>query len=194
MKKSTDAASKKKYDREALHFVVADEKPFKAAAGSGLENLCLELTNASYSPPHLSTLSRQLDDLRNTLHKKFLNTLKSKIKIYWPFITFDHCKGDNQSNNLVLSIHHIPELDWVLQSHCLSVLNLESLNANHTEAAPEEIIQNDLEKFSIELSKFFLLLQTQQTQLFNVLVFNGKAVWLTFCSFQQIQPWMLRKW
>lgn len=129
-----------------------------------VKNLCSELTNASQCPPHATTFLCQLNDLKNTLHEKCLKTLKSEINNYQHSITFNHWKGENHSNYLVLTVHYIPEPDWVLQSRCLSVVSLENLNAVHIAAATEKIIQNHLEKYDIKLSHtFFATTDTADT-------------------------------
>uniref|UniRef100_A0A8C5LLM5 BED-type domain-containing protein n=1 Tax=Leptobrachium leishanense TaxID=445787 RepID=A0A8C5LLM5_9ANUR len=141
-----DASTKKKYDAAVLKFIVADGRPFESAAGSGFKNLCSVLTSGRYQPPHPTTLSRKLDDMANNLHQKLVQFLRSEINDCRPSITFDHWKADNKSNYLVLTIHYISESSWVMQSRCLSVVNLENLEADHTARKTSEIISNEFAK------------------------------------------------
>jgi hypothetical protein len=153
--KTLDTATKKRYDSAVLKFIVADGRPFESAAGSGFKNLCSVLTNGSYIPPHPTTLSRRLDDMSHSLHEQFENSLKLDISSSRPSITFDHWKADNQTNYLVITIHYISELNWTLQSRCLSVVNLENVNADHTSSATEKIIRGELEKHGISQSSIY---------------------------------------
>ncbi|ESO00209.1 hypothetical protein HELRODRAFT_176046 [Helobdella robusta] len=141
--KTLDSSTKKKYDKAVLNFILADGRPFESAAGIGFKNLCSVFTKGSYNPPHPTTLSRRLDDMVNILHEQFEANLRSDMATSKPSITFDHWKADNQTNYLVSTLHFISESDWTLKSRCLSVVNLENLNSDHTSSATEGIIRGE---------------------------------------------------
>ena len=150
-------------DKAVLEFVVADGRPFEAVAGDGFKKLCTELGGIGYVPPHPTSLSRRLDDMRNQLHEKFAKTLKAETTATLCFLTFDHWKAANSSNYLVITIHYI-SADWTLQSRCLTAVNMEQNDADHTASRTAEIVHNELEKFGItEDNIFFCTMDTTNT-------------------------------
>lgn len=64
LRRKIEPGTKKKFDTAVLKFVVADGRPFEAAAGPGFINLCFELTLGEYIPPHPTTLSRRLANMK----------------------------------------------------------------------------------------------------------------------------------
>jgi len=154
MPKRLDASKKQAYDLAVLKFVVADGRPFETAAGVGFQNLCAVITDGAYKPPHPTTLSRKLNDLSVDLKQKFIDKLKSEIGDSRPSITFDHWKADNDTNYLVLTVHYISD-SWKIESRCLSVVNLENLDADHTSAKTAEIITEEFAKHNIEAANIF---------------------------------------
>ena len=76
LKKKMDYATKSRCDDAVLRYIVADGRPFEVAAGSDFKQLCADLTSGAYTPPHPTTLSRKLVDLRLTLEEKMANSLK----------------------------------------------------------------------------------------------------------------------
>ena len=104
-----------------LRFIIEDGRSFETTSGSGFINLCSVLTQGQYHPPHPTTLSRNLGDMVDDLYN-FQQSIKSQF-IFEPSITFDHFKADNGDNFLVSTCHFISS-SWVLESCCLSVVNL----------------------------------------------------------------------
>ena len=154
MPKRLDASKKEAYDMAVLNFVVADGRPFETAAGVGFQKLCAVITDGAYKPPHPTTLSRKLNDLSANLKQKFIDKLKSGIGDSRPSITFDHWKADNDTNYLVLTVHYI-SASWKIESRCLSVVNLEKLDADHTSAKTAEIIAEEFAKHNIDAAVIF---------------------------------------
>ena len=154
MPKRFDASKKEAYDLAVLKFVVEDGRPFETAAGVGFHNLCAVFTDGAYKPPHPTTLSRKLNDLSANLQQKFIDKLKSGIGDSRPSITFDHWKADNDTNYLVLTVHYI-SASWKIESRCLSVVNLEKLDADHTSAKTAEIIAEEFAKHNIDAADIF---------------------------------------
>ena len=148
-----DTVIKKNYDRAVLRFIIEDGRSFETTSGSGFINLCSVLTQGQYHPPHPTTLSRNLGDMIDDLYINFQQSIKSQF-ISKPSITFDHFKADNCDNFLVSTCHFISS-SWVLESCCLSVVNLEVINACHKATSTEEILRNVLSKFDLTSDNIF---------------------------------------
>jgi len=103
---------------------------------------------------HTQLPSRKLNDMTASLQNNFVETIKTEVGDSRPSITFDHWKADNETNYLVLTIHYISE-SWTIQSRCLSVVNLENLDADHTSAKTAEIIEIEFAKHNIDAANIF---------------------------------------
>ena len=130
-----------------LRFIIEDGRSFETTSGSGLINLWSVLTQEQYHPPHPTTLSQNLGDMVDDLYINFQQSIKSQF-ISKPSITFDHFKANNGDNFFVSTCHFISS-SWVLESCCLSVVNLEVINACHKATSTEEILRNVLSKFDL---------------------------------------------
>lgn len=151
MVQKVDGITKRKYDDAVLKWIVSDGRPFEAAAGEGFKNLLSVITNKSYDPPHPTTLSRKLVQMREKLEAALGERIRTeKNQDTKLSLTFDHWKADNADNFLVLTVHFI-STDWQLVSICLSVVNLEEIDADHTAAACNRIIREQLEKYQVAI-------------------------------------------
>lgn len=155
MGKSTNTSAKERYDAAVLRYILTDGRPLESVASLGFKNLCLELTNGCYCPPHPSTLSRQLHNLSNSLQESLMESLRLEVADSRPSITFDFWKTDNQSSYLVIGVHYIHELTWMMQTRCLSVVYLDNSDTDSSSVTDEEIIRNEMEKHGIEIETIF---------------------------------------
>ena len=95
-------------------------------------------------------------------------------------ITFVHLKEEN-GNNFTISTYHFISFSGVLESCCLSVVNLELINASHAATSTAEIIRNMFQKFDL-ISETILRATTATTPSMSCTLKLLGINWLGCCA------------